>query len=174
MTTRSKPLPDAPDYGDLSTDVEYATYAPGVFLAEEGAEIRGRLVTIDLSPADHPAAIEYGQCVIITFAAVAGAGIESKATGERGPVDIVPGEEYALWLTSQTLHDSFVEKKVMPGELFAVKHFGTRTSRDRKDKDNNPIEYALYRVATPERPKEVRESLTWEGIALKGKKPSRP
>lgn len=158
--TTNQTSPTVPD------EIEYDSFPPGIFLPTEGAEIVGTFVRASLTPEDYPTVADYGRCVIVEFEAIRGTGVESRG----GQVEIFPGEVYSLWLTSQTLHDGFIEANPTPGEMFAVKNFGTKVSRNRKDaKGGEPVEYALYRVAMPERPKVAKESLSFADIALKGK-----
>ena len=165
MTARKTPTdPGTSNYA--TNEFDYASNPPGVFLSPDDSEIKGIYVSAQLTPEDYPTVAEYGRCVIVTFEAISGVNVQSNS----GEVELVPGELYCVWLTSQTLHDAFVENMPTAGEVFGLKSFGTRTSRTRKDSKGDPVGYVLIKMAMPNRPKKVEESLNWSDVALKQKK----
>lgn len=161
MTPR-KPATERPELSTLPDELDYDAPPPGVFLAAEESELVGKVVYVGLVSEDHPSVKEFKRrAVIIEFEAIRGRGITSKS----GDVDLIPGETYSLWLTSQTLHDSFVELAPDTGEVFAVRHFGRKIHKTRLDpKTNEPLEYSVFHAICPMRPKAVRESLAWNNV----------
>ncbi len=138
----------------------FRDYAETVYILP-GDRIKGRFKKLTLGPVG-----EYGRPPIVTFEAIAGSyHIGPNDTG--GIADVVPGQEYSLWLLTSVARSTFKEGAPKDGEVFTFTNHGRRDSKTRKDKDGNPVSYHEFEAAFPERPV-TEEAVSWDTLDVPG------
>lgn len=141
----------------------FKDYAPTVYILP-GDKLMGTFVKVALGPAN-----EYGRPPVVTFTALAGS-VHSGAEDDSPVIDLVPGDEYSLWLLTTVARNSFAEAKPTEGERFAFTNHGVRESRNRevvKEIDGKkvkvPATYHDFEVAFPDR-ESVTEVVDWDSL----------
>lgn len=129
-------------------------YPPTVILTE-GQYFTGQFKRITAGPEN-----AYGIPYVVEFTATGGMG----TTNDGEVFTLVPGTVYSFWLLHTVIRTAFAEGRPEPGENIAVVSFGKAFSKDRKDKDGNPVEYTNEQLGFPDRP-QVDDSISWDVLA---------
>ena len=142
-------------------DIDWDDYAPNGAPGEGGA-ILGRFQRLTRSTLGFTFPGQSGEVfpLIVIFTAVEGTTTDLRS-GETS--DLVPGQEYSLWLIHAIPEEAFKSAKPTQNELFGLFYHGKTQSRKQNGRDGEPLEYHNYSVSFPERAK-VDQSLSWDEV----------
>ena len=137
--------------------VEFKDYAPAA-IPGPGTAFLGRMVELTRSEIgwDFGQGMQYP--LVLTFEAVSGS-----ACDKDGLIfDLLPGQNYGLWLIHTVILNKMKEAKLTPGELFAVRGNGEKLKRGMNPGDKNST-YVDYSIAFPEREQQSK-AVNWDDV----------
>lgn len=142
-------------------EIEFHGFAPAA-IPPAGGMFVGRYLRLERSTMGFTFDLDRGEIFpwIVVFEGVSG----QSADRDGVVTDIVPGQEYALWLIHTVILNSFKEAKPETDsrELFAVRNDGLKVKRGMKETDRNATYYA-YSVAWPDRDRVVNAA-SWDDV----------
>lgn len=147
--------PKAQPTTDATHEELFPSYPQSIRFVEDEPVI-GRFDSVHLGPESPDG---YGRATIVYLVGESG----TYEDREGALHQIVPGEKYSVWLINQVLETRFRDLKPEVGEKVAIIFDGRRSSKTRKDKNGEAVEYSVFRVSCPDRVRDEGPT-TWDTL----------